>query len=374
MADWTPYGLKDIPFLAAPAIRINSEDIRINGDLYYSNFATKELDLMTKLIKTDAFPWIFLQTSGEALGNGKSAFLANIYRKMEKENKNVLWAQARDDPRITNLLAEILDSFVSEGKLRLVKKKIGTITPQGIDLQLKKFPLFKYGYKTINALDKILNVEEEKLVYTFAIVKRSNPTLNHGELFGALLHLAYSCGESRFTIFIDQFEEYVLAHTNNTQKVKLGNEINDLFREIGETTTFVVSTHPRVTNELIANSPEADTFTKVENSSVKLPLMTNDEFLVEMAAVYLKAFRLEKYEKDEFFPFQRDIMQYSAERTELNPRNLILSLRSAMLYGAIENFVPINEEFLIKNHYRIFGGLENKWEEFKQGKWTHETT
>lgn len=373
MADWSPYGLKDIPFLAVPAIRINSQDIRLNGELYYSNFALKEIDQFTKLVKTDAFPWIFLQTSGEALGNGKSAFLAHIYRNLEKEGKNVVWAQARDDPHLRNLLAGILDSFVSEGKLSLVKKKIGSVTPQDIEKQLEKFPLFKYGYKTIHALNKILGVDDEQLVYTFSIIKRSNPTLDHGELFGALLHLSYACGESRFTIFVDQFEEYALAHKSDDEKIKFGNEINDLLREIGETTTIVVSTHPKVTNELVSNSPEADTFTKVENSSVRLPLMTCED-LVEMAILYLKSFRVNGYKGDAYFPFQRDIIQYSAERTELNPRNLILALRSAMLYGALENFVPINAEFMLKNHNRVFGGLENKWKEFKQGTWTHKIT
>jgi len=370
--DWSQYGLKEIPFMAVPAIRINSRDKRINGELYYSKFATRELEQMTKFIETEAFPWLFLQTSGEVLGNGKSAFMAYIYRNLEKKKKNVLWAEARNDPRLTNLLAQMLDAFVSEGKLEQVKRKIGPINSQGIKEQLSKFPLFTYGYKTIQALDQLLNVKDEEIVRTFSNIKKSNPTLNHGEMFGAIIHLFYACGGLRFTIFIDQFEEYVLSHKGSEEKIKFGHELNDLFREIGDTVTFVVSTHPRVTNELIANSPEADTFTRVDAASVQLPLMTRDD-LENMVVLYLRAFRVEGFQKDKFYPFQEDVIQYSAERTGLNPRNLILALRSAMLYGALEKFATIDEGFLLKNHNQIFGGLENKWKDFKEGKWTHKT-
>src|SRR3990170_2178888 len=98
MTDWSKYYLKDIPFLAIPAIKINSGDKRANGQIYYSKFAENELNQMTKMIKMEAFPWIFLLTGGPTLGNGKSAFMAHIYWNLKKEGRNLLWAFARDDP------------------------------------------------------------------------------------------------------------------------------------------------------------------------------------------------------------------------------------------------------------------------------------
>lgn len=210
-------------------------------------------------------------------------------------------------------------------------------------------------------------------MYTFTVIKRSIPTQDHGELFGALLHLAYLTGEKRFTIFIDQFEEYVKAHTTGVQITKLGNEINDLQREIGETTTFVVSTHPEVTDKIISSAPEAETFTKIDRSSVRLPSMTSNH-LLEMVATYLRDLRVDGYARDPYYPFKKEVILYAAERTSLNPRDLILALRYGLLYGTLDNFSMIDENFLMNNHSKMFGGLENKWEEFKEGKWKHEIT
>lgn len=372
MTTWSRYYLKDIPFLAIPAIKIGSYDKRANGQLYYSKFSEEEIAEMTKMIELEAFPWVFLNTKGEALGNGKSAFMAHIYWNLKKKGRNVIWAFARDDPRLTHLLSVVLDSFVSEGKLVSLKASLQPITTDTIKLQLGK-ALYRYGSRTINALNRILNEEDEKLVYTFTIIKKSIPTQDHGELFGALLHLAYATGQTRFTIFIDQFEEYVKAHTSDRQIARLGNEINDLQREIGETTTFVVSTHPEVIEKIISSTPEAETFTRVDMSSVRLPEMTRND-LLEMIAVYLRDFRVDDYKGDIYHPFKKEVIMYAAERTGLNPRNLILALRHALLYGALANFSIIDETFLMENHSKMFGGLENKWKEFKKGTWKHAIT
>jgi len=101
----------------------------------YSKFAEKKIAKMTKMIKLEAFPWVFLLTEGPTLGNGKSAFLAHIYWNLKREGRNVLWAFARDDPRLTHLLSVILDAFVSEGKLRNLKASIQPITTDKIRKQ-----------------------------------------------------------------------------------------------------------------------------------------------------------------------------------------------------------------------------------------------
>lgn len=373
MAEWSQYRLKDIPFLAVPAIKINSNDIRANGTLYYADFALPQINEMLRMIRLESFPWIFLNTEGEALGNGKSAFMAHIYRTLEKERGNVLWAFARDDPRLTNLLSEILDAFVTQGKLHKIKGNLNSTTPEEIENVLRDYPKCNYGYKIIQGLSKVLSVEDHDLVRAFASMKRGNPTLHHGELFGALLHLSYACGEPRFTIFIDQFEEYVKAHKSTLEQSKLANEINDLLRDIGESVTFVVSTHPEVTNRLTTAAPEGDTF-QIQNSSIRLPLMKSED-LFKMALLYFKAFRAEQFDGPDCFPILPEVVKYAIERTELNPRDLILALRSALLYGAINEFtIPIDEKFVSSLHYRIFGGLPNKVQEFTAGKWNHEIT
>ena len=367
MTDLKDYGIKDIPFLKIPAIKINSKDIRANGTIFYSDFAETQIQEMIQMIRLNAFPWIFLESGGPALGNGKSAFMAHVYWALKKENKNVLWAVAKDNPRMRNLLAEIVESFVGEEKLNLIREKLVDISTKSIKKALDKGPI-NYGSNVIQSLNKLLNEDDDRIIYTFSTIKRRVPTQEHAELFAALINLSYTLGETKYTIFIDQFEEYVLAHESASLKRKLGHQINDLQREIGEYVTYVVSTHPRVTNELISSVPEAETFTAVDTSSVEMPHMTSDD-LVNMIGLYLKFFRISGFKKDKLHPFDKKIMFYAAERTDLIPRKLIQAMRLCLVYGSIYNYDLINEEFILKYHTKVFGGLENKYKEYINKKW-----
>lgn len=53
------------------------------------------------------------------------------------------------------------------------------------------------------------------------------------------------------------------------------------------------------------------------------------------------------------------------------PRNLIISLRQALIYGSLEKCNHIDDEFLVRHHKNMFGGLDNKWEDYKAGKFRY---
>lgn len=370
MIDWSRYSLRDIPFLAIPAIKIDSPDIRANGRLYYKDVAREQLETIKKMILSDYFPAVFLRTRETVLGNGKSAFLAAAYWDLHDQDKNLLWCTATFNPRMRDLLSRILDSMVMQGKLSKLRQSLKPISRRTIEEALEKRGQ-KLGPSTLYAILQLLLAEEHKLTYVYSNIRRRIPVQLHTDLFGAFLNLFYAIGESRFTVFIDQFEEYVRSHETMGERLRLAHDINDLQRSIGESTTLVVSLHPRAEAILTTSAPESETFTRIETSSVELPPF-DENSLVKMVEFYFNAFRPNNYGGAPLHPFEEKVIRYSAHRTSMNARDLILALRAGLIHCSFGECNKINGEFLSKYHQKMFGGLENEWQNFLAGKFTYE--
>lgn len=370
MIDWKQYKLKDIPFLAIPAIRIDSSDIRANGRLFCKEIAREPMEKVKQLILSEAFPMIFLRSESTILGNGKSAFMAAVYWDLHDQGKNLLWAEATSNPKIRDLLSKVLDSLVKEMKLKALREKLQTVTSKTIKKTLAE-KAQKVGPSTVYAILQLLKAEEHELTYVYSNIRRRIPVQGHVDLFGAFLDLFYAVGVPRFTIFIDQFEEYVRSHRTMSERRKLSEELNDLQRAIGESTTLIVTIHPEAEGILATSAPEFETFTRIEQCSVNLP-QYNEEDLLKMVKFYLKSFRVEGYDGDELYPFEEDVVRYAAHRAAMNPRDVIRALRMGLIYGAFEKFNTIDGQFLMRHHRDMFGGLENRWLDFKSGKFRYE--
>lgn len=366
MVDLSHYKLTEIPFLAIPAIRIDSSDRRANGRLFCREVAEEQLQRAEQLILSENFPIIFLRTEEAVLGNGKSAFMAATYWDAFDKGKNLLWAEATTNPNMRDLLSKILDSFVKEKKLKLLREKLQPISPRRIE-NIIHSKTSRIGPSTLYAINQLLMAEEHELTYVYSNIKRRIPVQGHVELFGAFLDLFYSLDLPRFTVFIDQFEEYVRSHHSMSQQRKLSEELNDLQRAIGETTTLVVTLHPMAEGILRTSAPEFETFTDIGLCSVDLPTYTEED-LLKMVKFYLKTFRTKGYNGDPLFPFEESLVRYSIHRTSMVPRTLIISLRQGLIYGSLGKYDHIGEQFILKNHKNMFGSLDNKWLDFKAGK------
>lgn len=185
-----------------------------------------------------------------------------------------------------------------------------------------------------------------------------------------MLQLAYSTGIERYYLFIDQFEEFVSCHRGPSQREKLAAEMNDLLREAGENTTIVATTHPDAEEILHEAGPEFETFVKFETSGVNLPSFSAKAALV-LTSYYLKEFRIRGSKKDELYPFTSEVVEYAANRVSMTVRELLSALRVAMIYGSMSGFPDIDVDFVRRNHMHIFGGLENKLDDFVKGNWSY---
>lgn len=322
------------------------------------------------LILSESFPMIFLRTGSAVLGNGKSAFLAKVYWDLYDQGKNLLWATATLNPKTRDLLSKILDSLVKERKFRMLRQKLNPVTPTSIKKALSA-KAQELGSSTIYAIYQLLKAEEHEVTYVYSNIRRRIPVQDHVDLFGAFLDLLYSIDQPRFAVFIDQFEEYVRAHRTTSERIKLSAELNDLLRAIGESTTLVVTTHPIAEGILSTSAPEFETFIRIEQSSVDLPEYTEED-LVAMIKFYLRAFRPKGYDSDELYPFNEKVVRYAAHRTDMIPRDLMIALRGGLIYLSLTDYDMVDEQFIMKYHREMFGGLENKWNDFKTGEFRYE--
>ena len=368
MIDWTRYEFREIPFLAVPAIDIRSRDKRANGRLFYKEPFNNLFENMKKRVLSEQFPWFYLGSSSTVFGNGKSAFLAALFWDLVELKKNVIWAAATSTPRMRDLLARIIDALVSQGKIADLNLRLSPLSIDKIAQILSEKDLH-LSPSTIYALYQLISASQHTITFVYSNIKRSIPVQEHTDLFAALLNLLYASGEPRLIILIDQFEEYVRSHATSAQRQNLGYELNDLLRSTGESTTIVVTTHPEA-ESILFSQPEADTFATIETSSVSLPSW-NEQNLIGMARYCMETYRTPAYSKDPLYPFEEGVMKYFVHRTSLNPRSLILALRAALLLGSFEDYVVVDEGFLNRHHREIFGGYENKWHDFKEGKFKY---
>lgn len=370
MIDWKPYSLSDIPFLAIPAIRVDSPDKRANGKLFCEKVGGTAANEMKKLILTEEFPAVFLRSPSTVLGNGKSAILAHIYWELFDEGHNVAWATATTNPKLKDLLARVLDGLVLHGKISRLKESLKPLSIQSISKVLKDAG-YRRADSALYAAYRILSADEEELTYKYANIRRTIPVQEHAELFGLLLDLIYATKQPRVVIFIDQFEEFVRSHRTSSERIQLAEQINDLQRAMGDSTTLVLSTHPEAESILTETSPEGETFTKIEQSGVSIPNF-DEESCLELVRFYLAEFRLPRYNGSSLKPFDEKVVRYSATRVAMNPRDLMLSLRAALLQGAMNGYPQISAEFVSRFHERIYGGLENRLDDYLKSKFKFE--
>jgi len=91
-AKFEKFNLKENPFPSEPVVNKDSQDKRINGDIYEQQIRTKEYDqiLNTFIKQSQSDPnhhrlGYIIDTSYIGRGNGKSAFLVNLQNKINKE-------------------------------------------------------------------------------------------------------------------------------------------------------------------------------------------------------------------------------------------------------------------------------------------------
>ncbi len=363
------YGFKFNPFVTTPFIKIQSIDSRLNGQLFYSAFCEKEASELLEMILSKDHFLIFIRGYGLLYGNGKSAFLAHAYWELKDNKYDVIWADVTENPHMKILLSNIVEAFIMSGAVEELKNSIGDISFEILSDEMERCDV-KYSKNTIKSLEKILSQSEEDITHFFATIKQRRPTEEYTNLLGALIDLISTSLDRSYVIFIDQFEEYVKAHRTTNDRKKLNGEINDLFRALSGKVTIVVSLHSEAESILNSGDVDMETFVNIDKSSIDIPKMTEND-LYGMVELYIRNARIDNYKNDKIYPFEENVIRYVINKSEFNPRNVIVALRSAITYGSMLKVSKLDSSFLMFNHKKIFGGLPNDYNAFIHKKWKY---
>lgn len=361
--DWKEYNLTDNPFLFRPSINITAADRRLNGKLFCKSIVDREFKKLKRLIERDIYA-IYVNSQESVLGTGKSALMAAVYWEIQN-SKTAIWVESTAGYSASSILGRVVDSMVADGMFDEMLDFIGDVTFNRIK-ELLSTHYSKPSPIMINALLTIFSVETWEAPKKFANIRRSVLISSAIELFGYLLSLMMVCGYTKPIIFIDQFEEYVLAHRGPARLQKLGNEINDLLRAIQHKGILIFSLHPNA--ELILMSAAGEwvrTFAPITTQTmVNLRPMTENE-AIELAAYYLNDYRIDKKMRDKIYPFSKNVLKYLINKTKFT-RSYLTALHNSLVEGALNGYLKINEDFLSndENHDNILLDASNTWVEF----------
>ena len=306
------FGLSEQPFVDVSVIDVSKSDKRVNGSLYAEKAAHKKLDRLLQRIE-DEETVTYVSSGDVELGSGKSALMAATFWRL-KQSKEVipLWARATGSIAAGPTVGRIIDSMITDGYTEELRKKLGSFTFAKVSNLLSKYynpPSTQISGK----LAEILELPGTQVIQKITNVKRSLLTYSAVDFFGYFLGLFLAAGFPRFVIFVDQFEEYVQAHTTSAALQRLGDDFRDLIEGAAMKTSLVFSLHSRA-EEILGNLGYASRVGAInQESKIAIdPLSPEDG--VELAEVYLNAFRVPNFKGSSRFPFEKVHEDELAER------------------------------------------------------------
>lgn len=362
MIDWSKYGLRELPFAQTKVINVNVRDERLNGKLFCEDVVKESMTKLRQLVDSQ-LPMIYVSSSGEVLGTGKSTVLAATYWELKEAGQAAVWIQTTGFLSTTAMIAQLYDNLIADGYILKLKKKLDANFDAAKVGELLGKSLITVQPGLRNAVYKVLNSEDEDAARTFANIRRSTWVYGGIDVLGAILMLMESIKVSRFYFFIDQFEEYVL----HTPSAKLANDINDLLRACNERATILVTMHPDAEAPYIeAGGSYVQSLAPINvNTKVDIPPLDENKALV-LAKFYLSSFRTKDFNGTSIYPFQGDVIRYLAYKTKWNTRDFLTAFRNALMQGAHVGYPEINGRFISDktNHQQVLGVATNEWQKF----------
>ena len=168
------------------------------------------------------------------------------------------------------------------------------------------------------------------------------------DIFGYYLILLGHLDIGRIAIFIDQFEDYVQAHTGGLQK--LSDDWRTLLESLRGKASIIVTTHPEAEQKLqqLTNYRLAEI---TPDSRVTVPELSPKRG-VKLAAAYLATSRTSGYKDAELSPFDTASVEYFTKLAKGNPRKLMAALRTALILGTEQEVKSIDLKFAKSNAVR----------------------
>lgn len=348
MFDFKDYGLRDVPFVDLPTLQPYSKDPKENGQIYV-NGATKEIEdrILSRVRFGDLVTYV--SSRGPIKGTGKSALMADVYWKLQKDGKPVIWTSAQGERTPGGLVGRIFDSVVSFGLGKEADDRMAEFT-KDISASRLKAAIAKTEVPSlakINGLLKVLQQEQLEQSTKLAMIRSSIRLYGPVDIFGYYLKILGEVGVGRIIVFIDQFEDYVQAHQGPTLTQKLSDDWRTLLESLRGRASIVVSMHGEA--QVILTKLTNYRLAEINGGSQVIVPTMSPERGVKLAAAYLAATRVKGYDGGELKPFEAPVIEYFTRELEGNPRRLMSALRTTLRIAMEQELKTIDSKFAKSN-------------------------
>jgi hypothetical protein len=401
MLSYKKYFLSDNPFPSTAIVDVNSQDIRINGTIFYEGIFKSEIEELRKKLEAKT-NLIYIAGLKFTRGTGKSALLVNIWRRMQN-NESVASVYIRcteSSPNnkpsgfATSIILELhRKGYLWEAFRRLLLMYVqdrpsALLTREAIDTLFRAFPkpverlpLSHYTYITDPfILAKALSNwscekcgAAGKAPLTLFSCYLTEPTSfeekypkikeDKIELYKNILKLLTFADFKWNYFFFDQMEDAIMA-TPGRRMGEFCLGMRRILEASMNSATIIVTLHPD--SEMKLNVPSADHLTRLapldvtHRVDIMIPEAISDD-IINLVAEYMKRFRIAE-PPTHIYPFDPEVIKFIGFKKEGNIREILQQLHECIKYGAEVKRDYIDMNFLIQHPRETVGTLINESE------------
>jgi hypothetical protein len=399
--------LSSNPFPESAIVKIDSDDIRINGTVFLEAVFQKEIATLRDKINAQNNV-IYLAGLQIEKGVGKSALLVHEMRMLEKRSSTptayVRCTDSSPNNKPTGFCTSIINSLHNKGwlwkafqsqLLDFCKERGGVrLSLPALETMFKtirwpvdSLPLTLYTHVTDSSLlaskfsrwlaEKLRIPEQISLLFSTSYMTqpvdfpskfsklRSEDRI---DIYASLLKILLSSGVGHCYFFLDQWEDSIVS----TPASQIGGFCSGMRRVLeasANVATFILTLHPDSERKL--NTHAAQHLLAIapldENHFVDVSVLDRrSDQVIPLAVDYMDHFRTGSTENPTY-PLDPRVIRYICFVKEGCIRYILQHLHQGLKYGAMNDHPYVDMSFLLDHHAEIMGSElnERKYREFE---------
>ena len=391
MSDFSKYYLKENPFPETAVIDPLSDDIRLNGDIFYEPIFKKEIENLVK--KTNqGTNVVYLAGIQFDRGIGKSALMINHMRHLKcSTDCTSVYVRCNEKEKPKDAVRKVIEQWHYCGYLWEAFKKAFIsfskaqndllLTPDAVESLFNAnslipniLPLSLYTHTRDNEKTAQLfaswasaNIKaSSKGLETLATDYLSTPvefvntigskTIDLFDLYEACSRLLSSFGFKRHYIFLDQFEDLIMG-TSKSNINKFALEMKSFIRASSGLATIFVTLHPN--SETSLRVPAAQDMTGVAplDAVHRIDVMvldTKGDSAIFLAEEYFRRFRINEAQYITY-PIEPELLELISYLQRGLIRGFLQQLHCALDFGVNNGYPELTYDYAKHHPLEILG-------------------
>jgi hypothetical protein len=391
LSDFSQYNLKENPFPETAVIDPLSEDIRLNGDIFYEPIFKKEIENLQRKT-TQGTNVVYLAGIQFDRGIGKSALMINHMRRLKCSTEcTCAYVRCNEKEKPKDVVRKVIEQWhycgylweafkiaflafsKAQNDLLLAPDAVESLfranctMPETLPLSLythtrdneRAATLFtNWASSNVKASSKGLAIlAKEYLSSPTNFVKTiESKTIDIFDLYEACLRLLTSFRYKRHYIFLDQFEDLIMG-TSKASINKFALEMKSFIRASSGLATIFVTLHPN--SETSLRVPAAQDMTGVAplDAVHRIDVMvldTKGDSAILLAEEYFRRFRISNSPYTTY-PIEPELLEFICYLQRGLIRGFLQQLHNALVFGVNNGYPELTYNYAKDHPLEILG-------------------